>query len=107
MPGMETCDEYFGIKPSKKEQNSDEYFNLGASAEYPNKSATEIVELQDGDSYEISMQNIKQTIGGKDIRMMSYNGSVPGPLIKIPQNATINLTVTNDIADITSTVHHH
>jgi FtsP/CotA-like multicopper oxidase with cupredoxin domain len=28
-------------------------------------------------------------------------------LIKIPQNATINLKVTNDIADITSTVHHH
>lgn len=107
MVGMEACDDYFDTETIQEDVVESDYFDLKVSKDYTPQSQTEIIELTNGDSYEIVMQNINKTIDWKEVRMMAYNWSIPGPLIKIPQNATINLKVTNDIADITSTVHHH
>ena len=38
--------------------------------------------------------------------MLAYNGSVPGPTLKVPQGATITVHVTND-GDLEATVHWH
>lgn len=105
MPWMEDCDIYFGTETEWVDLW--EEYELSRSPQYTTKKQQEIVELADGDSYEIVMENIHTTIGGKEVRMMWYNGSVPWPLIKVKQWANIRLTVKNDIADITSTVHHH
>jgi len=105
MPGMDVCDEYFGTDRENLVQW--DTYDLSSKPEYSKKKKQEVVELGDGDSYEITLDNINNTIDGKEVRMMWYNGSIPGPLIKIKQNSTINLKVTNNIWDITSTVHHH
>jgi FtsP/CotA-like multicopper oxidase with cupredoxin domain len=72
----------------------------------PDVRATELVELQDGDDFELEIVPVKKQIGGATVRMLAYNGSVPGPTLKVPQGATITVPVTNR-GDIEATVHWH
>jgi FtsP/CotA-like multicopper oxidase with cupredoxin domain len=67
---------------------------------------TELVELSDGDEFELEIVPVKKQIGDATVRMLTYNGSVPGPTIKVPQGATITVPVTNR-GDIEATVHWH
>jgi len=105
MVWMEACDIYFGT--DTKIKDSWDTYDLSINPAYKKKQAQEVVELKNGDSYAISLENINHTIGWKEVRMMAYNGSIPWPLIKVKQGSRITLKVTNNIADITSTIHHH
>src|SRR5438094_726206 len=72
----------------------------------PEASKAELVELQDGDEVELEIVPVKKQIGDATVRMLAYNGSVPGPTLKVPQGATISVPVTNH-GDIDATVHWH
>ena len=39
---------------------------------------TELVELADGDEFELEIIPVKKRIGDATVRMLAYNGSVPG-----------------------------
>jgi FtsP/CotA-like multicopper oxidase with cupredoxin domain len=67
---------------------------------------TELVELADGDELRLEIGPVKKQIGDATVRMLAYNGSVPGPTLKIPQGATVTVHVTNR-GDIDATVHWH
>src|SRR5438034_5250912 len=67
---------------------------------------TELVELADGDEFELEIMPVKKRIGDSTVRMLAYNGSVPGPTLKVPQGATITVHVTNH-GDLDATVHWH
>lgn len=105
MPGMQACDDYFGTVslPTPVGEQYDTRANTG----YQSIKTPEIKALKNGDRLDLRLENINHTIGGKQIRMMGYNGSIPWPLIKVTQWDTITMKVTNNIADIESTVHHH
>jgi FtsP/CotA-like multicopper oxidase with cupredoxin domain len=66
----------------------------------------EVVELRDGDEFDLEIFPVKKRIGDATVRMLAYNGSVPGPTLKVPQGATITVPVTNH-GDIEATVHWH
>lgn len=68
--------------------------------------ASEIVELKDGDTYNLTASVVRKEIKGKQVKMLAYNGSIPGPLIKITQNAEVIINFKND-ADIPTTLHSH
>jgi FtsP/CotA-like multicopper oxidase with cupredoxin domain len=36
-------------------------------------------------------------IGSAEVKMLAYNGSVPGPTLKVQQGAEVAITVTNQI----------
>jgi FtsP/CotA-like multicopper oxidase with cupredoxin domain len=72
----------------------------------PEARKTELVELVDGDDFELEIIPVKRRIGDATVRMLAYNGSVPGPTLKVPQGATITVHVTND-GDLETTVHWH
>jgi FtsP/CotA-like multicopper oxidase with cupredoxin domain len=72
----------------------------------PEARRTELVELVDGDEFELKIMPVKKRIGDATVRMLAYNGSVPGPTLKVPQGATINVHVTNH-GDLEATVHWH
>jgi FtsP/CotA-like multicopper oxidase with cupredoxin domain len=72
----------------------------------PDARQTEIVELVDGDDFELEIMPVKKRIGDATVRMLAYNGSVPGPTLKVPQGATITIQVTNH-GDLDATVHWH
>src|SRR6266513_2661240 len=72
----------------------------------PDAHKTELVELGDGGECELQIVPVKKQIGDATVRMLAYNGSVPGPTLKVPQHATITIPVTNH-GDIEATVHWH
>jgi FtsP/CotA-like multicopper oxidase with cupredoxin domain len=72
----------------------------------PEARTTELVELADGDEFELEIMPVKKRIADSTVRMLSYNGSVPGPTLKVPQAATITVHVTNH-GDLDATVHWH
>ena len=67
---------------------------------------TKIVMLEDGDSYDITASYVKRQVGNRSLRMLAYNSSIPGPIIKAEQNSTITINFTNN-TDIEQTIHSH
>jgi FtsP/CotA-like multicopper oxidase with cupredoxin domain len=72
----------------------------------PEARKTELVELTDGDEFELDIVPVKKRIGEATVRMLAYNGSVPGPTLKVPQGATFTVHVANH-GDLEATVHWH
>jgi FtsP/CotA-like multicopper oxidase with cupredoxin domain len=66
----------------------------------------EIVELDDGDEFELRITPVAKRVGDTTVRMLAYNGSVPGPTLKVPEGATITVHVDNQ-GDLPTTVHWH
>jgi FtsP/CotA-like multicopper oxidase with cupredoxin domain len=65
-----------------------------------------IVELGDGDTYELRIAPVANRLGDTRVRMLAYNGSIPGPTLRVPQGAQIAVRVRND-GDHETTVHWH
>jgi FtsP/CotA-like multicopper oxidase with cupredoxin domain len=72
----------------------------------PEVRPSQTVELKDGDSYTLVASPVKQRIAGKWLRRLAYNGSIPGPLIKARQGATVRITLKN-ATDAETTLHPH
>jgi FtsP/CotA-like multicopper oxidase with cupredoxin domain len=68
--------------------------------------APALVELADGDTFDLRIAPVAKTLGDSRVRMLAYNGSIPGPTLRVPQGAEIGVRVRND-ADIEATVHWH
>jgi len=68
--------------------------------------ASEIIELKNGDTLDLSIDIIQKEIAGQTVRMFGYNGQIPGPLLKIEQSSTIRVIVLNNL-DVETTVHWH
>lgn len=66
----------------------------------------EVVNLKDGDKYDMNVSYVKNKLGNKEYRMIAYNGSIPGPLIKVKQGSEITINLKNNI-DIPITLHSH
>jgi FtsP/CotA-like multicopper oxidase with cupredoxin domain len=81
--------------------------NLPTATEgLPDARETELFELADGGEFELEILPVKKQIGDATVRMLAYNGSVPGPTMKVPQGGTIIVHVTNH-GDLDATVHWH
>jgi FtsP/CotA-like multicopper oxidase with cupredoxin domain len=86
-------------------RNADEHFptdttGLDASTE----PAT--VELADGDAFELRIEPVAKRLGDTTVRMLAYNGSVPGPTLKVAQGSEVIVNVENR-GDLEATVHWH
>ena len=76
------------------------------SADTPLAEATEVVELSDGDRYEMVASIVRQEVGNRSIKRLAYNGQIPGPLLKVAEGSTIMLILTNEL-DVPTTLHSH
>jgi FtsP/CotA-like multicopper oxidase with cupredoxin domain len=72
----------------------------------PAAKPTKLVQLRGGDTLDLTAGLVRRTIKGHTFVMYAFNGEVPGPLIRVPQNATITVRFHNQI-DLASTVHWH
>jgi FtsP/CotA-like multicopper oxidase with cupredoxin domain len=72
----------------------------------PDARPTEVVEIEDGGEFELEIAPVKKRIGDSVVRMLAYNGSVPGPTLKAAEGSTITVRVTNQ-GDLDATVHWH
>lgn len=62
--------------------------------------------IEDGDTYELRIFPVRNLIAGGDLRMLGYNGSIPGPALHVAQGSEITVQVRND-GDVEATVHWH
>jgi FtsP/CotA-like multicopper oxidase with cupredoxin domain len=65
-----------------------------------------VIELADGETTELHIGPVVKRIGDADVRMLAYNGSIPGPTFKAPEGATVTIHVRNE-GDLEATVHWH
>ena len=72
----------------------------------PMAKSTETVELADGDTFDLNATFEQKEINGKYLKMLAYNGSIPGPIIKVKQESQITVNFTNN-TDVDSTIHSH
>ncbi len=68
--------------------------------------SSNIVRLHDGDRFDLRITPIRKTMNGAELRMLAYNGSIPGPGLHVDQGSSITVQVTND-GDVEATVHWH
>ena len=62
--------------------------------------------LRDGDRLALDIAPVIKVIGGSTVRMIAYNGSIPGPTLHVDQGSEIVVDVTNN-GDVETTVHWH
>jgi hypothetical protein len=62
----------------------------------PDAVPTQTVELKDGDTFDITAAYVKKPVGNKLLRMLAYNGSIPGPFIKAAQDSEITVRFHNE-----------
>ena len=72
----------------------------------PDAQRPELIELAHGDSFDLRISPVAKRIGDETVRMLAYNGSIPGPTLKVPQGAEIEVEITNE-GDLADTVHWH
>jgi FtsP/CotA-like multicopper oxidase with cupredoxin domain len=76
------------------------------TGDLPECSASNVVELRDGDAYDLQIAPVVLQLGDARVRMLAYNGSIPGPTLRAAQGAEVVLRVRND-GDHETTVHWH
>jgi FtsP/CotA-like multicopper oxidase with cupredoxin domain len=64
------------------------------------------INVSDGGHFELGIGAVKKRFGDDDVRMLAYNGSIPGPTLRVPQHSEISVNTTN-LGDIEATVHWH
>jgi FtsP/CotA-like multicopper oxidase with cupredoxin domain len=64
------------------------------------------LELADGEALELRLAPVAKRLGEATVRMLAYNGSIPGPTVRVVQGSEIGVRVTNN-ADLDTTVHWH
>src|SRR3954454_23979470 len=76
------------------------------TAGLPAATATEEVTLADGDRYALRIGPVTKRIGDATVRMLAYNGSIPGPTLRVPEGAEVVVDIENQ-GDLEATVHWH
>ena len=70
----------------------------------PEATRPALVELADGDDLHLRIAPVAKRLDGTTVRMLGYNGSIPGPTLKVQQGSEVIVHVTND-GDLEGTVH--
>jgi FtsP/CotA-like multicopper oxidase with cupredoxin domain len=68
--------------------------------------APELVELGDGDEVDLRIAPVAKRIEDATVRMLAYNGSIPGPTLRVREGSELVVNVVNE-GDLEATVHWH
>jgi FtsP/CotA-like multicopper oxidase with cupredoxin domain len=72
----------------------------------PGACSPELVELADGERFELRIAPVAKRLGDATVRMLAYNGSIPGPTLKVREGSEIVVDIENE-GDMDATVHWH
>jgi FtsP/CotA-like multicopper oxidase with cupredoxin domain len=76
------------------------------TAGLPQVSRPAVTRLGDGGRLDLRIGPVRKNIDGAELRMLGYNGSIPGPVLHVDQGSEITVRVRND-GDVEATVHWH
>ena len=69
-------------------------------------ATSEAIDLTDGAEFRLTISPVRKQLGDDTLRMLGYNGSIPGPTLRVPEGSEIEVAVHND-GDLEATVHWH
>jgi FtsP/CotA-like multicopper oxidase with cupredoxin domain len=72
----------------------------------PEAREPEPVELSDGDRLALRIAPVAKRLGDTTVRMLAYNGSIPGPTLKVAEGSEAIVDIENQ-GDVDATVHWH
>jgi FtsP/CotA-like multicopper oxidase with cupredoxin domain len=72
----------------------------------PEATSSEVLELADGHTLNLRVAPVAKGLRGSTVRMLGYNGSIPGPTLHVRQGSEVVVNVAND-GDLDTTVHWH
>jgi FtsP/CotA-like multicopper oxidase with cupredoxin domain len=72
----------------------------------PEAQPPELVELSDGDRFGLRIGPVAKRLGDSTVRMLAYNGSIPGPTLKVREGSELIVEIENQ-GDMEATVHWH
>jgi FtsP/CotA-like multicopper oxidase with cupredoxin domain len=72
----------------------------------PAAHASEVVEVGDGEHFDLTIAPVHNRIGDATVRMLAYNGSIPGPTLKVREGSEVVVNIENQ-GDTEATVHWH
>src|SRR3954470_3078730 len=72
----------------------------------PEATGPALLELGEGDVLELQVGAVAKRLGDATVRMVGYNGSIPGPTLKVGQGSEVVVHVVNE-GDLDTTVHWH
>jgi FtsP/CotA-like multicopper oxidase with cupredoxin domain len=72
----------------------------------PDSAAPEVVDLAPDELFELEIAPVVKQLGDVSVRMLAYNGSIPGPTLRVQQGSEIAVTVAN-AGELEATVHWH
>jgi FtsP/CotA-like multicopper oxidase with cupredoxin domain len=72
----------------------------------PAARMSERVRVADGDTFDLRIAPVAKRIGDETVRMLAYNGSIPGPTLVAPEGSEITVNIENH-GDTDTTVHWH
>src|SRR5688500_5467891 len=76
------------------------------TAGLPQAAESLVLELGDGDRFELRIAPVAKRLGDDTVRMIAYNGSVPGPVLRVREGSELLVDVVNE-GDLEATVHWH
>src|SRR5438270_9738838 len=76
------------------------------TAGLPAARRPEVMELSSAEDFELRIAPVRKRIGDATVRMLAYNGSVPGPTLRVRQGSEVVVNVLNE-GDLEATVHWH
>jgi len=77
-----------------------------AVGDVPEAIRPAVVDVSPGGSFDLRIHPVAKRIGNGTFRMLSYNGSIPGPTLRVEQGSEISVNVTNE-TEMDTTVHWH
>jgi FtsP/CotA-like multicopper oxidase with cupredoxin domain len=86
---------------------NDDHFSRDLAG-LPAAHETEIIDLTEADRYDLTAAPVRKQLGDAEagVRMLAYNGSVPGPTLRVRQGSAVTIDFRNE-ADLENTVHWH
>jgi len=72
----------------------------------PEARTPEVAEIADGEEFALRMAPVAKRLGDATVRMLAYNGSIPGPTLKVKEGSEVIVNIANR-GDLETTVHWH
>jgi FtsP/CotA-like multicopper oxidase with cupredoxin domain len=76
------------------------------TAGLPEARASGVIELSDGGEFDLRIAPVVKELAGAKVRMLAYNDSIPGPVLKVKEGSEIAVNIENQ-GDHETTVHWH
>ena len=67
---------------------------------------SDTIDLADGAEFRLAITPVRKRLGDHTVRMLGYNGSIPGPTMRVREGTEVQVDVHND-GDLDATVHWH